>query len=75
MSTTEKPDSTAPPSAGQTFENQARQQAPGLVREFFDFVWYNKAWWLIPIIVVLLLVGLLLVLGATSLAPFIYPFV
>ncbi len=40
--------------------------------ELFDFVCENKAWVLAPIIVVLLLVGLLIVLGSTKAAPFIY---
>ena len=43
------------------------------VRELLDFLVYNKAWWLTPIIIVLLLVGILIVLGSTGLAPFIYP--
>jgi Family of unknown function (DUF5989) len=38
-----------------------------------DFLVYNKAWWLTPIVIVLLLVGLLIVLGSTGIAPFIYP--
>jgi hypothetical protein len=32
----------------------------------------NKKWWLIPIIVVGVVFGLLLVLGSTGAAPFIY---
>ncbi|MFC1662077.1 DUF5989 family protein [Gemmatimonadota bacterium] len=47
-------------------------KAPGLIREVFDYLAHNKKWWLAPIIVVLLLVGLLLILGTTGAAPFIY---
>ena len=54
------------------FARQAEEQAPGLVREFWDFLRYNKKWWLTPIIAVLLLVGLLVVLGSSPAAPFIY---
>ena len=51
-------------------ESQARRI--GLTREFWDFICHNKKWWLIPILVVVLLVGLLVVLGGTGAAPFIY---
>ena len=40
--------------------------------ELFDFVRQNKAWVLAPIIVVLLLAGVLIMLGSTKAAPFIY---
>jgi hypothetical protein len=50
----------------------ADQRAPGLVREFFDFLRTNKKWWLTPIIIALLLVALLVILGSTAAAPFIY---
>ncbi|MFO7870385.1 MAG: DUF5989 family protein [Kiritimatiellia bacterium] len=42
-----------------------------LLREFAGFAWDNKAWWIIPIILVLLLFAALLVAGQSS-APFIY---
>ncbi|MBN2578762.1 MAG: hypothetical protein JXB10_07190 [Pirellulales bacterium] len=51
---------------------QAEQAPRGLAAEFFDFVLHNKKWWLIPIVVVLLLVGLLVFLGGSGAAPFIY---
>ena len=73
MSTTEQ-QAPQPPAPENSFEREARQQAPGLIREFYDFLRYNKAWWLTPIIIVLLLVGVLVVLAGTSVAPFIYPF-
>ena len=56
------------------FERLADETSPGLIREFWDFLVYNKKWWLTPIIVVLLLVGLLVVLSGSAVAPFIYPF-
>ena len=40
--------------------------------ELFDFIVSNKAYFIAPIIVVLLLVGLLIILGGTKAAPFIY---
>jgi Family of unknown function (DUF5989) len=58
--------------AADEFADLAEASAPGLVREFFDFLRHNRKWWLAPIVVVLLLVGLLVVLGSTGAAPFIY---
>jgi len=54
------------------FLQEVEQPQPGLIREFVDFLLDNKKWWLIPIILVLFLVGLLIVLGGTAAAPFIY---
>lgn len=55
------------------FQRAAEQQAPGLIAEFVDFLVHNKSWWLTPIIVVLLLIGLLAFLSSSSaVAPFIY---
>jgi hypothetical protein len=54
------------------FERQAETATPGLAAEFIDFVLHNKKWWLIPIIVVLLMLGLLVLLSGTGAAPFIY---
>jgi len=42
-----------------------------LLKEFLGFAWHNKAWWIVPIVLVLLLMALLIVLGQTT-APFIY---
>jgi len=52
--------------------SQAEQQSVGLIREFWDLLKHNKKWWLTPIILVLLLFGVLLILGGTAAAPFIY---
>ncbi len=57
---------------GRDFEAAAAGKCPGLLREFWDFLKHNRKWWLVPILVVLLLVGMLAVLGGTGLAPFIY---
>ena len=44
-----------------------------LVREFWQFLRERKKWWLTPVIVVLLLVGLLIFLtSGSAVAPFIY---
>ena len=54
------------------FEQAGEGHQDSLVREFIDFVFANKKWWLIPILLVLAVVGLLAVLGSTGAAPFIY---
>ena len=44
-----------------------------LFGELWDFLRVRKAWWLAPIIVMLLFVGVLIVLGQSSaVSPFIY---
>ena len=55
------------------FQRQADQAPPGIVAEFVDFLVHNKKWWLAPIIIVLLLLGVLVVLGSSGVLPFIYP--
>lgn len=40
--------------------------------ELLDFIKTNKAYFIAPIILVLLLVGVLIILGGTKAAPFIY---
>jgi hypothetical protein len=45
----------------------------GLARELLELILHNKKWWLAPIIVVLLVIGVLAVLGSSALAPFLYP--
>jgi hypothetical protein len=54
------------------FEQLAEKPAAGLVREFWDFLVENRAWWLTPIILVLLLISVLVILSATGAAPLIY---
>ena len=44
-----------------------------LVQDLWEFLRERKKWWLAPVIVVTMLVGLLIVFGgASALAPFIY---
>lgn len=53
------------------FEQQASRPAPGLASDLVDFLRHSKRWWLTPIIIVFLVFGLFLALGAAG-APFIY---
>ena len=45
----------------------------GIVGELLVFLWRRKRYWMIPMIVALLALGLLLILASSSVvAPFIY---
>jgi len=54
------------------FVDQASGERTGLAMEFVGFLKENKKWWLAPIIASILLLGLLVVLGGSAAAPFIY---
>ena len=55
------------------FEKQAQQQAQvGFAAELWGFLKHNKKWWLLPILITLLLVGALILLSGTAVAPFLY---
>ncbi|HUU38593.1 MAG TPA: DUF5989 family protein [Candidatus Desulfaltia sp.] len=44
-----------------------------ILKEIWDFIRHRKLYWLVPIIIILVLVGLLLVLSeGSAIAPFIY---
>lgn len=55
------------------FAQQAAGQDSGLLAELWDFLVHNKKWWLLPILIVLALVGCLVLLSGSVVAPFIYP--
>ena len=61
-----------PPQQAEDLEQEASEVPTGLISEFIHFLMHNKKWWLVPIIIVLLLVGALVMIGGTGLAPFIY---
>jgi hypothetical protein len=67
--------STPPGERPDAFRVQADAPQGGLLAEFWDFLKHNKKWWLVPILVALALLGALVVLSGTVLAPFIYPLV
>ena len=54
------------------FEQAGEDRPLTLVQEFTQFIFENKAWWLIPILLSLGVVGLLVLLSSTGAAPFIY---
>ena len=54
------------------FAREGGRKQQGLFGEFIGFLKENRKFWLIPLVVVLLLLGVLIILGATAAAPFIY---
>ncbi len=59
-------------SSADEFARQAEAESVGIVAEFYDFLITNKRWWLAPIVIVLLLLGLLIILHSTPLGSFMY---
>ena len=55
------------------FERLSQQKRTSLVGEFMEFLKHNKKWWLLPILLILLGLGLLVLLSSSAVAPFIYP--
>jgi len=45
----------------------------GVAGELLELLWVNKKWWLIPMVLLLLILGLALVFAsASAVGPFIY---
>jgi hypothetical protein len=45
----------------------------GIMGELLQFFWERKLWWMIPLVVVILLLGLVIVFTqGTAVAPFVY---
>ena len=54
------------------FARQAQTRQPGIISETVSWLRNNKKWWFLPVIITLLFIGMLVVLGGSPLAPFIY---
>lgn len=54
------------------FLEASRARRPSLATEFLAFLRYNKKWWLLPIVVMIALLGVLMLIGGSAAAPFIY---
>jgi hypothetical protein len=54
------------------FERQASQGTPGLVREIIGFLRHSRKWWLLPVLLALVALGIFVILAETAVAPFIY---
>ena len=69
MPTTDSPDQE---DTSAEFEQAGQEEQLSIVGEFWLFITENKKWWLIPVLLVFLFIGVLVVLGSTGAAPFIY---
>src|SRR5262249_45955999 len=54
------------------FEAQASRATPGLIRESIGFLRQSRKWWLFPVLLALVALGIFVVLAETAVAPFIY---
>ena len=54
------------------FVNESRQRRRSLVLEMWGLLREHKKWWLTPIVLAVLLLGVLALLAGSSVAPFIY---
>jgi hypothetical protein len=54
------------------FEQAQQEKQAGILKEFFLFLKHNKKYWMIPILITLLALAVLILLGGTAVAPFIY---
>lgn len=54
------------------FEQAGVKQEAGLVAELLAMMKQNKKYWLFPLLALLLIFGVLVILGSTGAAPFIY---
>jgi hypothetical protein len=54
-------------------ERAARDESKApLLKDFWYFLIREKRWWLTPIVIVLLLLGLLVWFSSSAIAPFVY---
>ena len=54
------------------FEQAGQEKDLSIMQEFYLFIKENKKWWMLPIVLALGVMGLLVALGSTGAAPFIY---
>ena len=43
-----------------------------LLKDFLGFAWQHKAWWIVPIVMVMLLLSVLIFAGSAAAPAFIY---
>ena len=70
-----QPGSGSQPNTESQADRQAQAEEPeiSLLAEFVLFLRENKAWWIVPIVLALTLIGVAIWMSSATLAPFIYP--
>jgi hypothetical protein len=58
--------------AAERFAREADGAGASLGYELWQLICQNRKWWMLPVIGVLMMVGLLVLMGGTAAAPFIY---
>jgi hypothetical protein len=66
-----KPEDTRRSDA-EAFARAGEGSRDSIVSDYLQFLKRTKKWWLVPLIIMLLLFGVLFVLAATGVAPFVY---
>lgn len=59
-------------SSGADVHQETPHASSSLFGEFVHFLGESKKWWLLPLVVTCVLIGLLVVLSSTGAVPFIY---
>lgn len=59
-------------SAESEFQDAANEPVPGFWKEFALFLWQSPSWWLAPLIIMLVLLGLAVTMIPVEAMPFIY---
>jgi Family of unknown function (DUF5989) len=53
-------------------QKAASERGGGFLQEVLRFLWQTKKWWMLPIVLALVIVGVLIFLSTSAAAPFIY---
>jgi hypothetical protein len=60
------------PDKGKTFADLSNEAPQGFFKEVLYLLVSDRRWWLAPIIIAMLILGALVMLSSTGVAPFIY---
>ena len=58
--------------SAEAFAVAGQSKERGLLGELVSFMAETRSWWMLPLLIVFGLLGVVLVLGATGIAPFLY---
>ena len=54
------------------FKDLAGERPPGFAKEVWHLLSTDKRWWLAPVVIAIVVLGVLVLLTGTGVAPFIY---